>query len=163
MSDVLIRRATRADLPVLGRLGASLMWQHHSYDPQRFMSPGSRPEDGYAWFLGTQLERDDVAVFVAEHEGTVVGYAYAGLEPQSWRELRDACGYIHDIVVDSGGRRHGVGTALMRTTLAWLRERKAPRVVLWTSPHNDTAQRLFDHLGFRRTMIEMTRELEDGQ
>jgi RimJ/RimL family protein N-acetyltransferase len=51
----------------------------------------------------------------------------------------------------------------MEGALAWLRQRKAPRVVLWTSPHNENAQRLFDHLGFRRTMIEMTRELEDGQ
>ena len=92
-----------------------------------------------------------------------VGYAYVGLEPQSWKELRDACGYVHDIVVDAGGRRHGAGTALMEAAFAWLRQRKAPRVVLWTSPHNENAQRLFDRLGFRRTMIEMTRELEDGQ
>ena len=161
--SVLIRRATRADLPVLGRLGASLMRQHHDYDPQRFMPPGDRPDDGYAWFLGTQLEHDDVAIFAAEHDGTVVGYAYVGLEPLSWKELRDACGYVHDIVVDPGGQHQGVGTALMGAALEWLRERKAPRVVLWTSPHNDKAQRLFDHLGFRRTMIEMTRELEAGQ
>lgn len=138
------------------------MRQHHNYDPRRFMSPGDRPEDGYAWFLGTQLEHDAVAIFVAEADGVVAGYAYVGLEPQSWKELRDACGYIHDIVVDSGGRHRGVGTALMGAALDWMRERKAPRVVLWTSPHNETAQRLFDHLGFRRTMIEMTRELEDG-
>ena len=51
----------------------------------------------------------------------------------------------------------------MNSALDWLRERGAPRVVLWTSPHNDNAQRLFEHLGFRRTMIEMTRELEAGQ
>jgi ribosomal protein S18 acetylase RimI-like enzyme len=162
MSDVNVRRATRADLPVLGRLGASLMRQHYNYDPRRFMSPGDRPEDGYAWFLGTQLEHDDVAIFVAEGDGVVVGYAYVGLEPQSWKELRDACGYVHDIVVDGGGRQRGVGTALMGAALDWMRERKAPRVVLWTSPHNDTALRVFDHLGFRRTMVEMTRELEDG-
>jgi ribosomal protein S18 acetylase RimI-like enzyme len=31
--------------------------------------------------------------------------------------------------------------------------------VLWTADRNDAAQRLFDRLGFRRTMIEVTREL----
>jgi ribosomal protein S18 acetylase RimI-like enzyme len=31
--------------------------------------------------------------------------------------------------------------------------------VLWTAEKNDPAQRLFTRLGFRRTMIEMTREL----
>jgi hypothetical protein len=30
--------------------------------------------------------------------------------------------------------------------------------MLWTAERNPTAQRLFERLGFRRTMIEMTRE-----
>jgi hypothetical protein len=40
-----------------------------------------------------------------------------------------------------------------------LRSIGAPRVMLWTAEQNDSAQRLFARLGFRRTMIEMTREL----
>ena len=42
----------------------------------------------------------------------------------------------------------------------WFRSVGAPRVVLWTADKNQGAQRLFTRLGFRRTMIEMTRELE---
>jgi RimJ/RimL family protein N-acetyltransferase len=34
-------------------------------------------------------------------------------------------------------------------------------VVLSTAVQNEPAQRLFANLGFRRTMIEMTRELDD--
>jgi RimJ/RimL family protein N-acetyltransferase len=34
-----------------------------------------------------------------------------------------------------------------------------PRVVLWTAHANEPAQRLFEGLGFRPTMIEMTKEL----
>ena len=34
----------------------------------------------------------------------------------------------------------------------------APRVMLWTAEQNTSAQRLFARLGFRRTMIEMTRD-----
>jgi hypothetical protein len=34
-----------------------------------------------------------------------------------------------------------------------------PRVVLGTADSNHAAQRLFTALGFRRTMVEMTREL----
>jgi ribosomal protein S18 acetylase RimI-like enzyme len=48
---------------------------------------------------------------------------------------------------------------LLDAALTWLRERGAPRVVLSTAAQNETAQRLFEKLGFRRTMIEMTREL----
>jgi ribosomal protein S18 acetylase RimI-like enzyme len=157
--ELTIRPATRADLPTLGRLGALLLRTHYDFDPQRFLAPGGDVEQGYAWFLGTQLGQEDVAVFVAEREGEVVGYVYAGVEPHSWKELRDEAGFIHDIVVDERGRRGGVATALLERAIAWLGGRGVPRVVLWTAERNDAAPRLFAALGFRRTMIEMTREL----
>lgn len=154
-----IRRATNADLPSLGRLGASLLRSHFAFDPLRFMAPRDDPEEGYAWFLGHQLGEEDVAVFVAEKSGDIAGYVYVGLEPLSWKELRDAAGFIHDVVVDERARRDGVATALVEAATAWLRERGAPRVMLWTAEQNEAAQRLFERLGFRRTMIEMTKEL----
>jgi GNAT superfamily N-acetyltransferase len=156
---ITIRRATAADLPSLGRLGALLMRTHYEFDPQRFMAAGTDAADGYAWFLGRQLKDDDVVIFVAEHDGQVIGYVYAALEPISWKELRDACGFVHDIVVDESNRRAGTATALMEAAIAWLREHGAPRVILGTADKNERAQRLFAKLGFRRTMIEMTLEL----
>jgi GNAT superfamily N-acetyltransferase len=156
---VAIRKATKADLPALGRLGALLLRTHSEFDAQRFMAPGGNADAGYAWFLGTQLREDDVVVLVADQEGEVVGYVYAGLEPQSWKELREACGFIHDVVVDERGRRTGVATALIEAAADWLRAHGAPRMVLWTAQRNEAAQQLFERLGFRRTMIEMTREL----
>jgi ribosomal protein S18 acetylase RimI-like enzyme len=159
-ASLTIRRATEADLPALGVLGASLLRAHYAFDQQRFMAPSGAPEAGYAWFLGTQLKEDDVTIFVAELSGSVVGYVYAGLEPQSWKELREAAGFIHDIVVTPEAQRHGVATALIDAACEWFRSVGAPRVVLWTADKNQGAQRLFTRLGFRRTMIEMTRELE---
>ena len=154
-----VRRARPEDVPALGRLGALLMRTHHEFDSARFMAPGDDPQGGYAWFLGTQLRDPDVVVLVAERAGAVVGYVYAGLEPQSWKELREPAGFIHDVVVNDAGRRAGVATTLIEAAIAWLRERDAPRVMLWTAEQNIGAQRLFAKLGFRRTMIEMTREL----
>ena len=154
-----IRTAAAADLPALGRLGALLMRAHYEFDPQRFMDPGTDPAEGYAWFLGRQLKDNDVVIYVAEQEGDVIGYVYAGLEPISWKELRDECGFIHDVVVDDRGRRTGTATALIEKAIEWLHERGVPRVMLWTAEKNAGAQQLFAKLGFRRTMIEMTREL----
>jgi GNAT superfamily N-acetyltransferase len=154
-----IRLATPTDLPALGRLGALLMRTHYEFDPQRFMTAGSDAAEGYAWFLGRQLKDQDVVIYVAELDGEVIGYVYAGLEPISWKELRDECGFIHDVVVDERGRRTGTATALIEKAVEWLRERGAPRVMLWTAEKNAGAQQLFAKLGFRKTMIEMTREL----
>ena len=157
--SLLIRRATTADIAALGKLGAALLRTHYAFDPQRFMAPHGDPEAGYAWFLGTQLQEEDVAVFVAEQSGVVIGYVYAGLEPQSWKELRETAGFIHDVAVAPEAQRTGVASALVESACEWLRSIGAPRVVLWTAQKNEPAQRLFTRLGFRRTMIEMTREL----
>jgi ribosomal protein S18 acetylase RimI-like enzyme len=159
MDGITIRPATRSDLPALGRLGALLLKTHYEFDTQRFMAPAETSDEGYAWFLGTQLRDPEVVVLVAEQDAAVVGYVYAGLEPQSWKELREACGFIHDVVVAESGRRAGVATALIEAATAWLHAHGAPRVVLWTAERNEGAQRLFERLGFRRTMVEMTREL----
>ena len=105
------------------------------------------------------LNQLDLKVLTAEQQASVVGYVYAGLEPQSWKELREACGFIHDVVVDERARHTGVAMALIDAAVVWLREQGAPRVVLWTAQQNDGAQRLFERVGFRRTMVEMTREL----
>jgi len=157
MSDasVHVRRATRADLPALGRLGAHLMRVHYEFDRRRFVAPVGNPEAGYAHFLGTQIDADDAVVFVAERDGTAIGYVYAGIEPFS----RDAAGFVHDIVVDQAERRTGVAGALMDAAIAWVREQDVASVMLWTAAPNEGAQRLFEGLGFRRTMIEMTRDL----
>jgi ribosomal protein S18 acetylase RimI-like enzyme len=156
--SMLIRRAEPRDVSALGRLGAALVRAHHAFDAHRFLTPGHGLEEGYAHFLRTQLEEEEVAIFVAEHGGVVIGYVYAGIEPQSWKELRDVAGFIHDVVVDSVARRSGVGARLIETAAAWLAAREVPRVMLWTAEQNQEAQRLFERLGFRRTMIEMTRE-----
>lgn len=157
--DVQIRAAVETDVPALGRLGASLMRLHYAFDQQRFIAPRGNPEEGYGWFLGSQLHDAEAVVLVAERTGAVVGYVYAALEPHSWKELREAAGFIHDIVVDEGHRGAGIASALIEGACEWLKAHGAPRVLLGTAERNHAAQRLFERAGFRRTMIEMTREL----
>ena len=136
------------------------MRTHYAFDERRFMSPGDDPEGGYAGFLAEQLRKDDAIVLVAERDGTVVGYAYAGIEPLSWKELRDQAGFVHDLLIADDARESGVGRRLLDAAIDWLREQGMPRVVLWTAAPNDVARRLFERRGFRPTMIEMTLEIE---
>lgn len=157
---ITIRPAAPADLPAIGRLGALLVRTHHDFDPERFIAATPQTEHGYASFLGTQLMEPNVVVLVAEWNGEVLGYAYAGVEGRDYMSLRGPAGVLYDIVVDPAHRGRGVGRVLLDATLAALEARGAPRVVLSTAERNEPAQRLFAHAGFRRTMIEMTRELD---
>jgi GNAT superfamily N-acetyltransferase len=77
---------------------------------------------------------------------------------RSWKELRDRAGFIHDVLVVESARGTGIGERLVEAAAEWLLAREVPRVMLWTAEKNVPAQHFFERLGFRRTMIEMTRE-----
>jgi len=157
---VTVRPAATADLPALGRLGAVLVRTHHGFDPRRFIAPTPETANGYARYFGTQLVKPNVVILVAEQGGEVLGYTFAGVEGHDYMALRGPAGVLYDIVVDPDRRGQGIGGMLLDAALAALRARGAPRVVLSTAERNEAAQRLFARAGFRRTMIEMTRELD---
>lgn len=157
---MVIRKATRADREALGRLGALLMTVHYNFDRRRFLAPGENAAAGYARFLESQIDDPDSVIFVAEIDGAVAGYCYAGIEPLSWKELRDAAGFVHDLALDPSARRQGAGRALLAAAIDWFRGRQMFRVMLWTSTENAPAQQLFRLAGFRATMMEMSLDLQ---
>lgn len=158
-SPVTIRRASKADVSALGRLGALLVATHHAFDAERFVAATPRTAQGYGSFLATQLEVPDVVVLVAERDGEVLGYTYAAVEGYDYMSLRGPAGVFHDIVVDPAHRGDGIGRMLLDATLRALEKLGAPQVVLSAAERNEAAQQLFARAGFRRTMVEMTRDM----
>ena len=140
-------------------MAGKLVRLHHSFDRSRFLALDD-VEDGYGRWLVREASRDRALVLVAEGgDGAIVGYLYGTLEDMSWEDLRGPCGYLHDLWVDDDARGGGVATALVEGASDLFRERGAPRLVLMTASRNASAHALFRKLGFRDTMIEMTREL----
>ena len=74
--------------------------------------------------------------------------------------MRRRHGELVDLWVEPGARRSGAGALLVHEVARRLAALGSPRLVLSTASSNAAAQRLFAHLGFRATMIEMTRELD---
>jgi ribosomal protein S18 acetylase RimI-like enzyme len=157
-SNPVVRRAGIADVRSLGRLGALLVQEHHAFDRQRFLAATNRTLEGYASYLASQIDEPDAVILVAD-AGEVVGYAYAALEGYDYMLLRGPAALLHDLIVDPDYRSRGTGRLLLDAMLSHLQSRGAPRVVLSTAEQNSSAQRLFERIGFRRTMVEMTREL----
>jgi ribosomal protein S18 acetylase RimI-like enzyme len=155
---VTVRPATPSDAPALGRMGASLARQHHDFDAKRFMLPDD-VESGYRWWLGKEAKRpEEAVVLVAEQDGEVVGYCYGRVEGVDWNMLLDRHGALHDIWVEERARGTGTGQLLAEEMVRRLTALGAPRVLLSTAAKNEPAQKLFAKLGWRPTMVEMTRE-----
>lgn len=159
-SEALIRAASANDAEALGRLGALLVEQHYSFDQQRFLAPTPGTAEGYGSFLASQVNAPDAVVMVAEVEGRVVGYAYGTIEGHDWLSLRGPAAVLHDLLVDPAERNRAVGQALLDAMMDAFAARDAPRVILVTAEGNVAAQRFFERASFRRTMVEMTRELK---
>jgi ribosomal protein S18 acetylase RimI-like enzyme len=163
-ASLTIRPAETGDLPALGRLGGQLVRYHRDLDPLRFMDI-PHVDEGYARFLGSQLQNPHAVVLSACRgegaEAEIVGYAYGTIEGRDWNALLDAHGVLHDVIVSPTARREGAGEALITEMCKRLRALGAPRVILFTAVQNAAAQALFKKMGFRVTMLEMTRELAD--
>ena len=157
-SETTIRRANLRDAPALGALGLRLALQHQGYDPQRFFIFGGK-EKTFADYFSEQLQRNDVAILIAEVEGRIVGFVFTRIEPASLEELSDTSGWIHDIFLDESVRGHGLGKALLEAAINALRELGAHTLMLAVSPKNETARQLFEKQGFRLTMHIMTLNL----
>jgi ribosomal protein S18 acetylase RimI-like enzyme len=153
-----IRTMVKADLPQVSKLAAQLVRLHHGWDTKRFMLI-DKVEEGYHWFLDTQLDEPSALLLVAETDSGIIGYLYGSMEERNWNLLLDPCGAVNDVFVDPAKRKGGVATALMTEAFVRFKQRGAPRVVLMSAQANVGGQSLFEKLGFRRTMIELTREL----
>lgn len=154
-----VRPIEPRDLAAAAKLAGKLIRMHHEWDPARFFVVRG-VEAGYERFLATEMANQDAVVLVAVRDETqeVVGYAYSGLEERNWSDLRDACGKLHDVYVDESARGAGVAAMLVEASVEGLRKLGAPRVILMTASQNEAGRRLFAKLGFRETMLEMTRE-----
>jgi GNAT superfamily N-acetyltransferase len=155
-----IRGITDADWARVGQLGEVLIQAHHRFDGSRFLHPDALRAEAYVRHLRGELERGEAMVHVADEGGLVIGYVFAGIEPESWKELRHRAGFIHDLVVDEAHRGAGAGRALVASAIDWFTARGVRRVMLWSAHSNVDAQRLFQQAGFRPTMIEMTFDAE---
>jgi GNAT superfamily N-acetyltransferase len=151
-----IRPAAADDWPRIGELAELLVRAHFAFDPMRFIHPSALEGHDYTRRVREEIDRGHAMVAVAELHGRIAGYVFAGVEPESWKELRREAGYVHDLVVDDAHRRAGVGRALIASAVDWFNARGITRIMLWTAPQNAGAQRLFHRVGFRQTMIEMT-------
>lgn len=92
-------------------------------------------------FLSELFENDRAYYIVAKAEDRIVGYAGVWLIAGE--------GHVTNVAVHPEFRQQGVGRQLMETLEALVRSRGGDRLTLEVRVSNDTAQRLYERLGYR--------------
>jgi len=150
MTKTKIRPADAADAPVVAQLGARTFAAAfgHLYSPEDLAA--FIKETHAVTKVAGELADPAMAAWLAECDGTAVGYALAGPCALPHPEVTPACGELKRIYVEAGQQGGGVGARLMDAALAWL-ERDGPRrlwIGVWSE--NLGAQRLYERAGFRK-------------
>ncbi|MDQ2768837.1 MAG: GNAT family N-acetyltransferase [Gemmatimonadota bacterium] len=142
-----VRAATMADLATVVELRLALLREHSANPIYRRLRPDA-PARASRLFAA-QLRCPSEVIFLAENDGVPVGVlrvvASAGL-PLLFPAKH---GYISSVYVVPNARRHGVLRALFTAAIGWCRERGLREARLHNAVENETANAVWDALGFR--------------
>ena len=145
MSDHVIRQGVVADAKVVGEVS--------------FRS--EKDEDlayhvkWWTYYLGDQARADGYQMFVAELNGTVVGFTMAGPSDECdfINEARrlgsdEEIAVLHSIHVDPAWIGHGIGRDLLSASVEHLRSAGYRVVVLETDAFRERARRFYEAVGW---------------
>ena len=142
-----VRAATMADLATVVELRLALLREHSENPIYRRLRPDA-PARASRLFAA-QLRCPGEVIFLAESDGAAVGIlrcvASAGL-PLLFPAKH---GYISSVYVVPSARRHGVLRALFTAAIDWCRARGLREARLHNAVENETANAVWDALGFR--------------
>jgi len=150
---VTVRRATRGDATRIAEFATALAALHAELDHERF-TPFAGGERAVR-FYGDRAEAESAAVFVAEGDERVVGFAYLEYEPVLYRELATKVAWLDDIYVEPDARGQGAGRKLLDAVKTEARRLGANKILLSVADKNAAGRQLFVQNGFRTTMHEM--------
>lgn len=144
-SEVTIRQATRSDIDAIADLWMELIAYHAERDPRFGLPPNGR--DRYILHLRDALQDAKYRVLVAENGGRIVGYVsgYIADNPPVFPNPR--YGFVADLYVANGCRRHGAGRRLVGALVTWFRAKGLRNVQLNAAHRNPASQSFWRALG----------------
>ena len=158
MTDVTIRRAVDADIPALDQLLYQVHKVHSDVRPDIFKAGAKKYTDEE---LKAILASDHTPVFVTEHDGRVLGYAFCihkqFLNDNSMTDIKTL--YIDDLCVDESSRGLHIGQQLYAYVIDYARTAGYYNVTLNVWADNKPALRFYEKIGLRVQKIGMEKIL----
>lgn len=146
LDSLIYRPATEADFPQLATMYAKLNAYFYEVG---YLLP--RPENvGDAWLESFRRTLGRFSnVFVAEQEGRLLGFILCRLKRLPAHMGGVLVGEVSDVWVEAEARRSGVGEALVKSGVEWMRGQGVHSVEVQVLGGNDASLKFFESLGFK--------------
>lgn len=145
-----IRRATDADvLPIAKVHIVSWRETYPGMLPERMLARLSIAEEAIRWqrMLDRPRAWGGAMSFVAEQDGSIVGYGTCGEQRMRLLSKRGFTSEVSELYVLRSAQRQGVGCGLMEAMAHALIERGDRALMLWVLAENQAARRFYESLG----------------
>lgn len=154
MEELIIRRAKERDIPTINKLLYEVLKVHSDVRPDLFKVGTKKYTDEE---LKKILADDQTPVFVAEKDGSVVGYAFCVhqqyINNNNMTDIKTL--YIDDLCVDEAVRGAYVGKALYEYVIHYAKEQGCYNVTLNVWADNKNAVKFYEKIGLKVQKIGM--------
>ncbi len=155
--DINIRRARKADIPVIRRISEETLWKSIPENQRKMLDKESwsrQIEDVYE----NLLKRENSEIFIAEDRNrSFLGYIFIGEGTNMI--TGHVHGFIYDIFVKEEYRGKGVGKILLEEAQNYCRKKGYSTIGLMVSTKNQEAIKFYIETGFTATQMFMEKEL----
>jgi ribosomal protein S18 acetylase RimI-like enzyme len=152
-SDIVVRRATQADLDVVVELRLALLREYGDHPVYGRLR--SDAESRARQVFAAQLDSPGECIFLAEEHGTTVGLLRCVESISSPLLVPDRYCYVSSVYVKPDARRRGVLRALLHPANAWCEERGLTEMRLHNVGTRQSSAAAWDSLGFE--VVEQVR------
>lgn len=162
---MIIKEANLSDVPRIVDLWIEFMKEHDNIiineNPKlkEFEIKDNNMGGSYKEFLNSHIESKDGAVFIAENNGEIVGYALIFIKDEIPIYKNKKIGCASDLYVKKNFRNKGVSSKLRDKSIEWFKEKGIKFLSAPMYPDNKFVHSLFKKWGFFDYKIEMRKKI----
>ena len=149
MSNIKIRPAVKADLPVLKKFEQGII------ATERPFNDCLKAEHFCYYDIGALIESTISTVMVAEDDEHIVGSGYARIKESKAHLIHDQHAYLGFMYVAETHRGQGINQLVIEQLIEWGKSRGITNFYLEAYEQNQSATRAYEKLGFEPSLVEL--------
>ncbi|WP_297819647.1 GNAT family N-acetyltransferase [uncultured Paraglaciecola sp.] len=149
MSDLIIRAAVQADLPILKEFEQDII------ATERPFNDSLKSEYICYYDIGALIDSENSSVLVAEDDGMIVGSGYARIRESKAHLTHDFHVYLGFMFVAPTHRGRGINQLVIQSLISWGKSQGMQDFYLEAYAQNNSALRAYEKLGFKASLLEM--------